>query len=252
MRRGTADAVLARGGMPPTRRLVMKTLVLAIMGALAALAPLTADAQEKTYLQRSVPSYEKALELVVATGYTQGFGQLDRATGLPRVAHAGIGVDVGAGYRVNPRWGVTLTGQYQELQAERAEATRGFAGTVAAQYHLDPNLVLDPWLELGAGYRALWETRPLARQDVLTHGVQVGRARIGLDVRVSPELAIAPVVGADATVFLWQDAGTTTAIADPRFSTFVFAGLQGRFDVGGNVVGTTRTTSTPAYAHRDR
>lgn len=212
----------------------MKNVMLAI--AVAALVPSAAEAQEKSYLARSMPSHAKALELVAATGYTQGFGQLDRATGLPSVARAGIGVDVGAGYRVNPRWGVAVTGQYQEFQTERADATRGFAGSVAAQVHLDPNLALDPWLELGAGYRALWETRPVGTQDVLTHGVQVARARVGLDVRVSPELAIAPVVGADATVFLWQDAGTTIAIADPRFSTFVFAGLQGRFDIGGEQV----------------
>jgi hypothetical protein len=44
------------------------------------------------------------------------------------------------------------------------------------------------------------------------------------------------MVGADLTLFLWQNpegpAGNRE-IDDPRVSTFVYAGLQGRFDIGG-------------------
>ena len=48
---------------------------------------------------------------------------------------------------------------------------------------------------------------------------------------------------ADATLFLWQDAGTSSALSNPRVGTFVFAGIQGRLDTGGTSVGTTTTTS---------
>jgi hypothetical protein len=110
------------------------------------------------------------------------------------------------------------------------------------QYHLDPQVRVDPWLELGTGYRVLWEPLPGA-DTVVTHGLQLGRARIGLDLR-GESVAIAPFIGADLTTFLWQDLGSNEAIASPRLSTFVFAGIQGRLDVGGEKVGTTRLTST--------
>lgn len=55
-----------------------------------------------------------------------------------------------------------------------------------------------------------------------------------------------PVIGADATTFLWQDVGgNNTAIGSPAVSTFVFAGVQGRRDFGGTKVGTTSVTSAP-------
>jgi hypothetical protein len=119
--------------------------------------------------------------------------------------------------------------------------TTGFGVT----YHFDPELRLDPWLEVGAGYRLLWEDEAAPTPNVLSHGLQLARARVGLDVRVSPDVAIAPVVGADANMFLWQDVTTSTAIADPRITTFIFAGVQGRMDIGGTAVGGATLTSAP-------
>ena len=67
---------------------------------------------------------------------------------------------------------------------------------------------------------------------------------MGFDLRVSPDIAIAPVIGADATMFLFQDvSGNIDIISSPRVSTFVFAGVQGRLDVGCNKVGTATLTS---------
>lgn len=101
---------------------------------------------------------------------------------------------------------------------------------------------LDPWVELGTGYRGFWETAE-GQNALLTHGFQLARARVGMDLRGSEALSIGPVIGADATLLLWQDGGQQVAIADPRLSTFVFAGIQGRLDVGGTMVGVTTTTS---------
>ncbi len=91
----------------------------------------------------------------------------------------------------------------------------------------------------------LWEDEAAPTPIVLSHGLQLARARVGLDVRVSPDVAIAPVVGADANMFLWQDVTTSTAIADPRITTFIFAGVQGRMDIGGTAVGGATLTSAP-------
>ena len=235
----------------------MKPHLVTAAAALALLVvPTIAHAQqaEKSWLQQGVPAPSQAFEATVGTGYTQPFGLLRSGVGMPDVAKAGIGVDVAGGYRIDPHWGVSLGGQYQELSAQNSNASRGVAFTIAAQYHIMPTTRMDPWLELGSGYRMLWQVQSEnnvnnTNPTVLNHGFQLARARAGFDVRLSEDIAIAPVIGADATVFLWQDNSTTTvAISDPRVSTFVFAGVQGRLDVGGTKVGTATTTSaTPEY-----
>lgn len=225
----------------------MKPHLIAASATLALLVvPTIAHAQEgeRPWGGKQVPAPSQAFEATVGTGYTQPFGLLRSGVGMPDVARAGIGIEASAGYRIDPHWGVSLGGQYQELDAQNADATRGTAFTVAAQYHIVPTTRLDPWVELGSGYRMLWQLPGANAPHVLSHGFQLARARAGFDVRLSPDIAIAPVIGADATVFLWQDSnGSNVAIADPRVSTFVFAGVQGRIDVGGTKVGSTTTTS---------
>jgi hypothetical protein len=228
----------------------MKPHLVTAAAVLALAVPALARAQgtgERTYLQHGVPAPSQAFELTVGTGYTQPFGMLRSGVGMPSVAKAGIGVDVAGGYRIDPHWGLSIGGQYQELTPEQLDATRGVAATVAVQYHIEPNTRLDPWLELGTGYRALWAVPANNAPIALNHGFQLARARVGFDVRVSPDIAFAPVIGADLTTFLWEDVGgTNRAIGSPAVSTFVFAGVQGRVDIGGTHVGQTTTTSAPA------
>lgn len=78
----------------------------------------------------------------------------------------------------------------------------------------------------------LWETQ--ATQTLLTHGFELGRARVGLDFRTGPQVSIGPVIGADLNVLLWESSDANRAIPNPTLSTFVFAGLQGRMDFGGS------------------
>lgn len=224
---------------------------------LALLVPALAGAQqegERTYFERGVPAPSQALEITVGTGYTQPFGMFRSGIGMPQVAHEGIGVDASVGYRVDPHLGLSLGGQYQEFNAQNAISARGATATLAAQYHFVPQTRLDPWLELGTGYRGLWQV-PVVNggPTVLTHGWEIARARVGFDVRLSPDIAVAPVIGADATMFLWQDAaGNNTAISNPSVATFVFAGVQGRLDLGGTKVGTATVTSAPVvYEEHD-
>lgn len=193
--------------------------------------------------RRPIGAPSKAFELSVAGGYTQGFGNLKSGVGLPSVALGGMGLDLGAGYRINPRWAILGAGQYQELTAERAAATRGFTVSVAAQYHFSPARQLDPWLEAGSGYRFFWEN-PSIGPTVLSHGWQIARVRFGVDFRTDEQIAFGPVVGADATMFMFENApDTPTGIGEPRLSTFIYAGLQGRFDFGGKTSSTVSTVS---------
>lgn len=210
----------------------MKHAIATACGAAALVLAISnvASAQEQTWFEREIAAPDDAVELSVSTGYTQGFGMLRQGTPLPDVANAGMAVGLGLGYRLGSHWGISLNGQYQELDASRGSGTRGGTATAAVQYHFAPYQHLDPWAELGGGYRMFWETPEVNAPSVLSHGLQLARARIGADVRVTPDVAVGPFIGADVNAFLYQEGA---AIDNPRLSTFVLAGVQGRFDVGG-------------------
>jgi hypothetical protein len=215
----------------------MRWALLSAAAALAVLAPRRAAAQpsattDEPYLQQDVAPPARAFELTVATGYAQGFGTLEPGVGVPRVAKGGIGIDASAGFRIDPHYAVSLGGQYQELDAQRDDSVRAFALDLALQCHVSPSTRVDPWLEIGSGYRVLW-LEPFSGATTVLEGPQLLRARVGLDLRVSPSVALAPVIGADATMFVFRDERSLDAIARPTVSTFVFAGLQGRVDIGG-------------------
>jgi peptidoglycan-associated lipoprotein len=193
-----------------------------------------ARAQEKpSFFDEPLAAPKKALEIVVGTGYTQGFGSLQQGLDMSRVATSGIGVDLGIGYRATPHWGVALTGQYQEFTAERSASARGFVPGIAATYHAAPYTRTDPFISFGAGYRFLWENQQQGQPQLMTQGFELAKLVVGVDIRVDKNVALAPVIGADLTLPLWQTTNnaTTEAIANPSMATYVFAGLQARFDI---------------------
>ncbi len=206
----------------------------------------TMPEREQPTARKVIPAAENAVELTIGSGYTQGFGSLKSGVGMPSVATGGLGIDLGVGYRIDPRWSVSWAGEYQELTPERAgSGARGFTTSIAAQYHFSPVSRVDPWVEIGAGYRFLWED-PSIGPTLLSHGWQLARVRAGLDLRADAHVAFGPMIGADATMFLFQDGDDLpTYISDPRLSTFIFAGVQGRFDIGGST-----TTSGRSVAKR--
>lgn len=182
---------------------------------------------------------ERALELTLGTGYTQGFGQIQKgsANNINDVANAGIGVDFGVGYRIDPKFGIGVSAQYQEFSVAQAasgtSAARGMFAGVDATYHFDPYRRFSPWLRAGTGYRMLWSVS--SGPTMLYHGFDFLRLAAGFDMRATPDFAIGPLVGADLDAYFWQwsSGPGNSSIADPRLSTYVYAGLQGRFDIGG-------------------
>ncbi|HEY3818777.1 MAG TPA: hypothetical protein VGL81_16515 [Polyangiaceae bacterium] len=206
----------------------------------------TARAQEAEYFQSGIPAPRDAFELKLGTEYTQGFGVLTPGQNIRDVAGAGIGFDLDMDYRVDPRWSVGLQGEYQEFENNTTanSAARGLAGNLGLTYHFAPTYRGDPWLRFGTGYRLFWNVDPVGgAPTTLIHGFELGKVTLGYDVRVDPNVAIAPMIGADADMFVWQDQnGANTALSAVRFGTFLFGGVQGRFDIGP----TTATESTLA------
>lgn len=226
---------------------IMKTLGIAV-GALACAAAMPAFAQSsplpsttsppgmaaeaRDVLTAPVPAPVNAYEFGVEAGYMQGFGSVITD---PRVG-AGPGGTIGAsfGYRPVPRWSVGVGGQYQGFSGgANGASVRGMTADVRGAYHFSPYRRVDPYLSFGAGYRLVAESPAGNAPTSLWHGLELGKVQVGVDVRPSENVAVAPVIGVDVDVFPWRPAFGAEGVAPRGFSTFVFAGVQGRFDVGG-------------------
>jgi len=186
---------------------------------------------------------KQATEIGVEGGYTQPFGTLTSGRSISDIAKAGGGVGLTYAYRIDPHWSIGLTGQFHE-SAPASDlgpnaSVRGVATGIIATYHVLPFRTIDPYASLGTGYRFLWVVPRGANDNDMIHGLELGRALGGVDFRVSKDVAMGPLVGADVNLFLWdhlQSTGTNVEITDVHPTTFVFAGVGGRFDIGGKRV----------------
>jgi hypothetical protein len=212
----------------PTRPLAFRALV-----GLCALVPASrAFAQEATYLDRPLPPPSEALELRVATGYTQGFGMLAPGRGVADVAGPGATIELDADYRTSRLWSMGLGCGFQEFVSSLNTGARGVAADAGVTLHAAPSVRGDPWLRVGAGYRLIWDVNPPATVSTARQGLEIAKATLGYDVRVARNVAFSPVVGADLNLFLWQTQNRVVSpLSSGQIATFLFLGVQGRFDL---------------------
>lgn len=181
-----------------------------------------------------------AFELGISTGYAQGGGKLGGGMrNLEDVAGPGGAIELDAGYRIIPHLAVGLYGTFQKNQhgdlLDSSTNVLGATAGVQATWHFRPAMSVDPWVSLGTGWKGLW-LDPNAGKTTSIQGLQLARLQVGADYRVSRDVAIAPVLGASIDMFVSQDSPMTTdytEIKDKKVSFSGFAGLSGRFDVGG-------------------
>jgi hypothetical protein len=195
----------------------------------------SATAGEKT--THELAPVDHAVELSVAAGYAQGFGNVQSGQpSLTDVATAGGAAEIGVGYRLIPQLSLGVygsggafgRGDSVDSSANLYTATAG----VEAAWHFLPSRTVDPWVSLGTGWRGYWISSN--QGDASRHGLQLAKLRLGADYRLSQGVAISPVIGADMSLFLTEEtsgASSWTSISSPNVNTFVFAGVQGRFDV---------------------
>lgn len=212
-------------------------------GALACVASSTASAQEYegeySYMRRPVAAPRNALEIGLNTGYTQGFGKIQEGLGVGARADAGIAFGLDLGWRASPVFYLGAHGSYQAFNADDRlpEGTdeRGVATGIEANFHLAPYMRVDPWVGIGAGYRLMWTVPDGPDNNLLTHGFELAKLRIGADIRLTDSVAIGPMIGADLNMFVWNkpEGRPNAEIDGKRLSTFIYAGVQGRFNLGG-------------------
>jgi outer membrane protein W len=219
------------------KTIAMTAAALAFAGALA--TPAFAQTAEGDFSTKPVLAPRRAFEIGVDTGYTQGFGSIYKGRAVGEVARAGMGVGLGLGARITPNFSLGVNGQLQGFNADptlpKGMMVRGAAAGIEATFHAAPYQRVDPWVTVGTGYRMLMEVPEGNTPNTLTHGLELGKLQIGVDLRASDSVAISPVLGADMNMFMWRnEAGAgMNQVADKRLNTFVFAGVKGRFDLGG-------------------
>jgi hypothetical protein len=196
------------------------------------------DQASESKSERSLAPAAHAVELTIATGYEQAFGNV--ASGQPSftdIAQAGGAVEASVGYRLMPQLtlgaygsgGIFGRGGSVDASTNLYTATAG----AKADWHFLPSAHdLDPWVSLGTGWRGYWLN---ANQGTTSlQGWEIAKLEVGLDYRVDQAAAIGPVVGIDVSTFFTQStpsSGGFSNVSNPQANTFVFAGLQGRFDI---------------------
>ena len=210
-----------------------------------AMAPATTVlAQERaaaptTYFGERLRAPRDAFELTVGAGYSQGTTSPAEGVGAMDLTKAGGAAGVQVGYRFAPEFSLNLYGEYNQFNpgnAVSSGATRGGVAGINGTFHMNPFQRLDPWVRVGTGYRMLWVTGNPNAVDTLWHGFQLAKVDLGLDLRTNEDVAIGPLVGIDVSHFYWRNpsgAGGDEEIVGKRFVPFVYAGLEGRFDLGG-------------------
>jgi hypothetical protein len=204
----------------------------------------TVQAQERvetpTYFGERVRAPRDAFELAVGAGYSQGTMSPAAGTGATDLTKAGGAFNLQVGYRFTPEFALHLFGEYDEFAPgdtlSTSAGTRGGVAGINGTYHLLPYNRIDPWVRLGVGYRMLWVTGDPAVADTLWHGFQLAKLEIGADLRTDQDIAIGPTIGVDLSEYVWRNPAGDVGdqeIADKRVVPFVYAGLQGRFDLGG-------------------
>jgi hypothetical protein len=212
-------------------------LVLIVSAAVAgpALADQTSEVSASV-APRTLAAPARAFEIGLGLGYSQGVGDIGSGSPtLTDLSHGGGEVQLSAGYRIDPNWLVGIYGSGGKYSTGNAtpdgsdiwSATAG----VQANYHFLPTEQWDPWVSLGTGWRGHWVSRAGGTDS--RHGLDLARLQVGLDYRVSREFAIAPYVGATATLFLTESLAQQNSfsnIQDPNVNFFFVGGISGRFD----------------------
>jgi hypothetical protein len=208
----------------------------------------------KTGIDHPVPPPVKAIELTIGGGYAQGVGDIgSNAPTVPDIAGPGGSIQASIGYRFTKHLSAEFygTGSMFSRNNGLPSGTDVWSSTagIQATWHFRPWYSIDPWVSLASGWRGMW-TNPSAETTTTRHGLQIARLQIGVDFRFSQTVAIAPVIGADVSMFLTQDVpgvpGGFNNISSPDANYFFFGGLAARFDVMGAGGQHARTADAPS------
>jgi hypothetical protein len=209
--------------------------------------------RDNRMLDHYMPPVNRAFEIAVGVGgglpLGPGIGEFANFNEIKMkdIATLGGQVELALGYRASKHW---LLGAYgsgalyskHNVGTDTDSTTTGVTGGLQAEYHFRPTYVIDPVVSLGSGFAGLW-VNPSDAQVTSLLGWQMAKVNIALDFRLTRTIAVAPVLGGDATLFLTKSGPTTNGFDNfTKVNYFLFGGLQGRFDI------VKSPPSPPSYA----
>jgi hypothetical protein len=216
-----------------------------LVSALSLIVPTVASADSESISSSSgvdhpVASVKDAVEIGIATGYSQGGGKVGGGMAdLQDLAGPGAAVELDVGYRITPNLMLGAYGSFAGYQEgdliANGSSVFGASAGVQAAWHFRPDMSLDPWLSLGGGWKGLW-LEPDAGKTTSLQGLDLARVQAGVDYRVSPDVSISPIIGGSLGMFISEDSPMTngyTELKNKEVNFTGFAGIAGRFDIGG-------------------
>ena len=234
-----------------------------LVPVMSLLVPAIASAQPEpsdtsASFDHPVAPVSQAFEISVGAGYTQGAGKLGGNLGsLEDAAGAGATVEIDLGYRIIPELSVgaygTFAGYQQGDHVTGDNNVLGASAGVQAAWHFRPDRSVDPWVKLGTGWKGLW-IDPSNGKTTSLQGLELARLQLGADYRITRDVAIAPVIGGSLSMFVSQNSPATSGyeeIHDKKLNFEGFAGVAGRFDLGGSSASSKRTASRTTPSDRD-
>lgn len=192
------------------------------------------------------PSFDRALDapshaFELTIGATYGFGTGDISSGGARIQDVSGGaatVELKAAYR----WSSFALGAYGSFTHFSAgdnlasgTSVRGATAGLFVDWHFRADRSTDPWIGLSSGWRGLWLSPDTGKTSGF-QGWEIARFSAGIDYRITRAVAMGPFLGFSVDTFLTENTPDTDgyrSIDGPRPDFFFFAGLQGRFDIGG-------------------
>jgi hypothetical protein len=232
-----------RGSKEPFMIRMLATTSAAMVCVTVLAAESRAQAQDERWRAQRLET-PRGVEVSLGSGYTQGLGQDTPVQRFDDAAGGGVGIALAIDYRAQPRWGLGVRAEYDELGPRNDDWARGFVTDLGLTYHMRPSASADPWIRLGAGYRLFGNNATTPK--ILVHGVELTRLTLGYDFRVDSNLAFAPILAADLDLFSWRYAFSDHLLhqfAQPQVGAFVFAGLQVRFEVSSMMRSPARVAS---------
>jgi hypothetical protein len=205
---------------------------------LAFTLPGTAAAQPPSEQPSSASARAGGAELGVGYGLLVGSGPGSiTSTTRARTPAIGGSIELDAGWRALPALTVGVWGfgaQFSEAVAHPSPADGYAAGAgVQGTVHFRPDATdADPWLMVGAGWRAEW-LRFVSDGVTTEQGIDLVRAHAGVDLRVSPTLALGPMVGGSLSTSLSEETESGRWHPTPvaKLNAFVLAGIRATLDV---------------------
>lgn len=189
---------------------------------------------ETPAVRGGMPAISGGLELGIALATSTAVGELGGDVPADDFIGRSANLEIKIGHRITPNLAVAFysAAALAERNTMGRDVYTGSAGVVA-DLHFRPQTNVDPFVSFGGGVAAMLVSQNGRSLDV---GVELARLQTGIDFRVSPDFAIAPVIGMSVVQYGAHKSPMRefAEIDDKGVNWTLSAGIAGRFNAFGS------------------